>query len=65
MHVVYPSSDTVRTGIGRPFVIALFVASCLLDCVVLYKQQGMVLYPSPWFTLAALGVQASSSWLPG
>ncbi|MEP7363243.1 MAG: hypothetical protein ABI972_08305 [Acidobacteriota bacterium] len=70
MALVYPSSGSVRAGIGRPLVAALFVASCLLSIVSFYTtQQGMALYLSPWFaTLAALGVQASLvlvAWLVG
>lgn len=70
MHFVYPTSGSVRAGMGRPLVSALFVASCLLSTVTLYTtQQGMALYLSPWFaTLAALGIQASLlmvAWLIG
>ena len=70
MPFVYPSSGSVRAGIGRPLVAALFVASCLLSVVSFYTtQQGMALYLSPWFaTLASLGVQASLvlvAWLVG
>lgn len=70
MPFVYPSSGQVRAGMGRPLVMGLFVASCLLSIVSFYTtQQGMALYLSPWFaTLAALGVQVALvlvAWLVG
>ncbi|MBK7929488.1 MAG: hypothetical protein IPJ98_19000 [Bryobacterales bacterium] len=70
MPFVYPNSGQVRAGMGRPLVMGLFVASCLLSIVSFYTtQQGMALYLSPWFaTLAALGVQVSLvlvAWLVG
>jgi hypothetical protein len=70
MPFVYPSSGSIRTGMGRPLVVALFIASCLLSIVSFYTtQQGMALYLSPWIaTMAALGVQASLvlvAWLVG
>jgi len=70
MPFVYPNSGQVRAGMGRPLVMGLFVASCLLSIVSFYTtQQGMALYLSPWFaTLAALGVQVALvlvAWLVG
>lgn len=70
MPFVYPNSGNVRTGMARPLVVALFVASCLLSIVSFYTtQQGMALYLSPWFaTLASLGIQVSLvlvAWLVG
>ncbi len=58
------------TGVGRPMVKALFVASCLLSVVSWYTtQQGMALYLSTWFSLlASLGVQSALvlvAWLIG
>ena len=44
MPFVYRSSGQVRTGMARPRVAALFVASCLLSIVSFYTtQQGMML----------------------
>ena len=56
--------------VTRPMVKALFVASCLLSIVSWYTtQEGMALYLSRWFALAAsIGVQSALvfvAWLIG
>jgi hypothetical protein len=62
------SSDL--TGLTRPMVKALFIASCLLSLVSWYTTfEGMSLYLSVWFSaLASVGVQAALvlvAWLIG
>jgi hypothetical protein len=59
-----------QSGVSRPIVGALFIASCLLSIVSWYTtQQGMALYLSSWFSiLASLGVQSALvlvAWLIG
>src|SRR5262252_1228953 len=58
------------TGVTRPIVKSLFVASCLLSIVSWYTtEQGMALYLSTWFAvLASLGIQTALvfvAWLIG
>lgn len=58
------------TGVSRPIVQALFVASCLLSIVSWYTTfEGMRLYLSVWFSvLASLGLQTALvlvAWLIG
>jgi hypothetical protein len=58
------------SGVGRPMVQALFVASCLLSVVSWYTTfEGMRLYLSVWFSvLASLGIQTALvlvAWLIG
>src|ERR1700734_4394213 len=58
------------TGISRPMVQALFVASCLLSIVSWYTTfEGMRLYLSVWFSvLASIGLQTALvlvAWLIG
>jgi len=58
------------SGVSRPMVQALFVASCLLSVVSWYTTfEGMRLYLSFWFSvLASLGIQTSLvlvAWLIG
>jgi len=62
---VYPGS-----GVARPLVAGLFVASCLLSIVSWYTTwRGMALYLASWFALlASVGVQLSLvlvAWLIG
>ena len=69
MAYLSPASQS-RSGMSRPLVKALFLASCLLSIVSFYTtQQGMVLYLNGWFSvLAALGVQIALvmvAWLIG
>jgi hypothetical protein len=64
------TSYVSSTGVTRPLVKALFVASCLLSIVSWYTtQQGMALYLSTWFSLlASLGIQIALvfvAWLIG
>ena len=64
------SSTAHTTGVTRPIVKSLFVASCLLSVVSWYTtQQGMALYLSTWFSLlASLGIQTALvfvAWLIG
>lgn len=70
MQFVSPRNSQFSTELGRPIVVALFLASCLLAIVSYYTtQQGMALYLSPWFSvLAALGIQLALvmvAWLIG
>src|ERR1700728_2782708 len=58
------------SGVSRPMVQALFVASCLLSVVSWYTTfAGMRLYLSVWFSvLASLGIQTALvlvAWLIG
>lgn len=58
------------TGVSRPMVKALFVASCFLSVVSWYTTfEGMRLYLSIWFSLlASIGLQTSLvmvAWLIG
>lgn len=58
------------TGVSRPMVQALFVASCLLSIVSWYTTfEGMRLYLSVWFSvLASIGLQTALvlvAWLIG
>src|SRR6202453_3094935 len=58
------------TGVSRPLVQALFVASCLLSIVSWYTTfEGMRLYLSVWFSvLASIGLQTALvlvAWLIG
>ena len=64
------TSYVSSTGVTRPLVKVLFVASCLLAIVSWYTtQQGMALYLSTWFSLlASLGIQTALvfvAWLIG
>jgi hypothetical protein len=64
------TSYVSSTGVTRPMVKSLFVASCLLSVVSWYTtQQGMALYLSTWFSLlASLGIQTALvfvAWLIG
>ena len=68
----YVSSNTSSdlTGLTRPMVKALFIASCLLSLVSWYTTfEGMSLYLSVWFSaLASIGLQAALvlvAWLIG
>src|ERR1700728_2575635 len=66
MASVYSNSS----GVSRPMVQALFVASCLLSVVSWYTTfAGMRLYLSVWFSvLASLGIQTALvlvAWLIG
>jgi hypothetical protein len=70
--VSYVSSNASSdlTGLTRPMVKALFVASCLLSLVSWYTTfEGMSLYLSVWFSaLASIGLQAALvlvAWLIG
>lgn len=67
--MAFPSTVS-STGVTRPIVKSLFVASCLLSVVSWYTtQQGMALYLSTWFSLlASLGIQTALvfvAWLIG
>lgn len=67
--MAFPSAAS-STGVTRPLVKSLFVASCLLSVVSWYTtQQGMALYLSTWFSLlASLGIQTALvfvAWLIG
>ncbi|HTW63492.1 MAG TPA: hypothetical protein VME17_02700 [Bryobacteraceae bacterium] len=64
------NSPTDVTGVSRPMVQALFVASCFLSVVSWYTTfEGMRLYLSVWFSvLASLGIQTALvlvAWLIG
>ncbi len=66
--MAYVYSNT--SGVTRPMVQALFVASCLLSVVSWYTTfAGMRLYLSVWFSvLASLGIQTALvlvAWLIG
>jgi hypothetical protein len=66
--MAFVHSDT--SGVSRPMVQALFVASCLLSVVSWYTTfEGMRLYLSVWFSvLASLGIQTALvlvAWLIG
>ncbi len=68
----YVSSNTSSdlTGLTRPMVKALFIASCLLSLVSWYTTfEGMRLYLAVWFSaLASIGLQAALvlvAWLIG
>src|SRR6204780_684735 len=66
--MAFVHSDT--SGVSRPMVQALFVASCLLSVVSWYTTfAGMRLYLSVWFSvLASLGIQTALvlvAWLIG
>ena len=68
----YVSSNTSSdlTGVSRPMVKALFIASCLLSFVSWYTTfEGMSLYLSAWFSaLASIGLQTALvlvAWLIG
>jgi len=70
--VPYVSSNASSdlTGLTRPMVKALFIASCLLSLVSWYTTfEGMSLYLSVWFSaLASVGLQAALvlvAWLIG
>jgi hypothetical protein len=70
--VSYVSSNTSSdlTGVSRPMVKALFIASCLLSFVSWYTTfEGMSLYLSAWFSaLASIGLQTALvlvAWLIG
>jgi hypothetical protein len=70
--VSYVSSNTSSdlTGVSRPMVKALFIASCLLSFVSWYTTfEGMSLYLSVWFSaLASIGLQTTLvlvAWLIG
>ncbi len=70
MAIVSSSNPTDSTGLTRPMVKALFVASCLLAIVSWYTTfEGMRLYLSVWFSaLASVGVQTALvmvAWLIG
>src|SRR5271170_2825051 len=64
------NSSQDLTGVSRPMVQALFVASCLLSIVSWYTTfEGMRLYLAVWFSvLASLGLQTALvlvAWLIG
>ncbi len=66
--MAFASSNS--TGINRPIVQGLFVASCLLSIVSWYTTfEGMRLYLSVWFSvLASIGLQTALvlvAWLIG
>ena len=70
MGYVSSNASTDLTGVSRPMVKALFVASCLLSIVSWYTTyEGMSLYLSVWFSvLASIGVQTALvlvAWLIG
>lgn len=70
MPFVSPQGGQAPGNVGRPIVVGLFVASCLLSIVSYYTtQQGMALYLSTWFSvLASLGIQTALvlvAWLIG
>ncbi len=70
MGYVSSNASTDLTGVSRPMVKALFVASCLLSIVSWYTTyEGMSLYLSVWFSaLASMGVQTALvlvAWLIG
>jgi len=64
------STSSDLTGVSRPMVKALFIASCLLSFVSWYTTfEGMSLYLSVWFSaLASIGLQTALvlvAWLIG
>jgi hypothetical protein len=70
MSFVSSHQSNEATGVSRPMVQALFVASCLLSVVSWYTTfEGMRLYLSVWFSiLASLGLQTALvlvAWLIG
>jgi len=70
MGYVSSNASTDITGVSRPMVKALFVASCLLSFVSWYTTfEGMSLYLSVWFSaLASIGIQVALvlvAWLIG
>ncbi|MBZ5609604.1 MAG: hypothetical protein LAP38_15185 [Acidobacteriia bacterium] len=70
MSYLSSNTSTDSTGLTRPMVKALFVASCLLAIVSWYTTfEGMRLYLSVWFSaLASIGVQTALvmvAWLIG
>ncbi len=67
---VSTNSSTDLSGVSRPMVKALFIASCLLSIVSWYTTfEGMSLYLSVWFSaLASIGLQSALvvvAWLIG
>lgn len=70
MPFVSSNVSTDLTGVSRPMVKALFVASCLLAIVSWYTTfEGMSLYLGVWFSvLASIGLQTALvlvAWLIG
>ena len=70
MPIVSSSTPADFSGVSRPMVKALFVASCLLSFVSWYTTfVGMSLYLSVWFSaLASVGIQTALvlvAWLIG